>query len=494
MNTEDTRGRTPNKGNAALWGCSSAMNSMKRFNHLPTTINGALTQEQLIAYQTMFRIQEITSKLRMNEFQIPERKNRSPSPPPAYDARGRRTNTREQRYKRKLEEERHRLVEIALKLIPHFVAPEDYKRPTKFQDKYYIPVSQYPDINFVGLLLGPRGNTLKKLQEDSQCKIAIRGRGSVKEGKNANDLPQGAMNFSDPLHCLIIADTEEKVQKGLKVCENIVVKAVTSPEGQNDLKRGQLRELAELNGTLREDNRPCQNCGLEGHKKYDCPSKETYASRIICNRCGQSGHVTRDCNADMSTQNNGYQGKPKRYNMDEYNYEQRDWKRRHIYNNNGYNSNSYENESQEVITSYRSRNTRSAIPTGYDTSNRQYSTHANMSSSDPLIGMPQHNAVELTNHQYNSYGNSNNNAEINSAAAVSDSKDQHDAQSQPSRELTPGIPSGISDSYSLAAPPGLTGPPGLGTPPGLDAPPGLDDTNGQNTLQLPPGLSGPPGL
>jgi splicing factor 1 len=42
------------------------------------------------------------------------------------------------------------------------------KRPpaNKIVDKVFIPQEEYPDINFVGLLIGPRGNTLKKLEQD----------------------------------------------------------------------------------------------------------------------------------------------------------------------------------------------------------------------------------------------------------------------------------------------------------------------------------------
>ena len=247
------RGRTDNQYDA-LWGAKARENAVFEQIGLPAVINGFLAPEHETAYQVMFRIAEITAKLRSNDLTPPSGRARSPSPPPVYDARGRRTNTKEQRYKRKLEEERHRLVEIALKMIPNFVTPDDYRRPTRFQDKYYIPTEDYPDINFVGLLLGPRGNTLKKLQQESGCKISIRGRGSVRSGKAAADLPKGAMNMNEPLHCIIIADVEDKIPLGIKACESIVVKAITSPEGQNDLKRGQLRELAVLNGTLREDN------------------------------------------------------------------------------------------------------------------------------------------------------------------------------------------------------------------------------------------------
>ena len=73
---------------------------------------------------------------------------RSPSPPPQYDNLGRRVNTREYRYKKRLEEERHKLVEKAMKTIPGYHPPSDYRRPTKTQEKVYVPVNDYPEINF----------------------------------------------------------------------------------------------------------------------------------------------------------------------------------------------------------------------------------------------------------------------------------------------------------------------------------------------------------
>ena len=38
----------------------------------------------------------------------------------------------------------------------------DFRAPqVKVSDKVMIPQDNHPDINFVGLLIGPRGNTLK---------------------------------------------------------------------------------------------------------------------------------------------------------------------------------------------------------------------------------------------------------------------------------------------------------------------------------------------
>ena len=36
----------------------------------------------------------------------------------------------------------------------------------RVHDKVMIPQEEHPDINFVGLLIGPRGNTLKNLEKD----------------------------------------------------------------------------------------------------------------------------------------------------------------------------------------------------------------------------------------------------------------------------------------------------------------------------------------
>lgn len=153
------------------------------------------------------------------------------------------------------------------------------------------------------------------MEAESGAKIAIRGKGSVKEGKGRSDAAHSS-NQEEDLHCLIMADTEEKVNKAKKLIHNIietvstlplmcnvyrgraltVCQAASIPEGQNELKRNQLRELAALNGTLRDDeNQACQNCGQIGHRKYDCPEKQNYTANIICRVCGNAGHMARDC-------------------------------------------------------------------------------------------------------------------------------------------------------------------------------------------------------
>ena len=52
---------------------------------------------------------------------------RSPSPEPIYNTEGKRLNTREFRVRKKLEEERHVLIQEALSLNEDYKPPADYK-------------------------------------------------------------------------------------------------------------------------------------------------------------------------------------------------------------------------------------------------------------------------------------------------------------------------------------------------------------------------------
>ncbi|XP_041032686.1 protein quaking isoform X6 [Carcharodon carcharias] len=80
----------------------------------------------------------------------------------------------------------------------------------QLQEKLYVPVKEYPDFNFVGRILGPRGLTAKQLEAETGCKIMVRGKGSMRDKKKA--------------------------------------------EGEDNLKKMQLMELAILNGTYRDAN------------------------------------------------------------------------------------------------------------------------------------------------------------------------------------------------------------------------------------------------
>jgi splicing factor 1 len=82
----------------------------------------------IFSFKAQLRIEEITRCLRTGELGIPANPEcRSPSPEPEYDTMGKRLNTREARVRKKLEEERHKLVLEMIKLNADYKPPADYK-------------------------------------------------------------------------------------------------------------------------------------------------------------------------------------------------------------------------------------------------------------------------------------------------------------------------------------------------------------------------------
>ena len=84
-----------------------------------------------------------------------------------------------------------------------------FYRPAKKYRKIYIPQKEFPSYNFIGLIIGPRGNTQKRMQKETNTKIAIRGKGSVKEGATRD--PKYDYGENEELHVLITGDTQDDV-------------------------------------------------------------------------------------------------------------------------------------------------------------------------------------------------------------------------------------------------------------------------------------------
>lgn len=105
--------------------------------------------------------------------------------------------------------------------------------------KIYIPVKDHPGVNFLGLLIGPRGSTQKQMQEVSGAKILIRGRGAQKDG-----VAPTHPDDEDELH-VSIEGTDEAIEKATQEVQQILF----NPEQAMQLKNSQLQSLAEINGT-----------------------------------------------------------------------------------------------------------------------------------------------------------------------------------------------------------------------------------------------------
>jgi len=244
------------------------------------------------------KIEDASRRLRTGDLGIPlNPEDRSPSPEPIYSSDGKRLNTRDYRKRKELEESRHGSIQRMLAINPEYKPPPDYKPPMiKVNDKVMIPQEEHPEINFVGLLIGPRGNTLKSMESETGAKIIIRGKGSVKEGKVGRKDGQPLPGEDEPLHAYVTSTNPEAVKKAVDKIRNIIKEAVDVPEGQNDLRRHQLRELALLNGTLREGDGPrCSNCGGSDHKSWQCQDKPNVTNNVVCTTCGGVGHISKDC-------------------------------------------------------------------------------------------------------------------------------------------------------------------------------------------------------
>ena len=99
----------------------------------------------------------------------------------------------------------------------------------------------------------------------------------------------------DELHVLITGDSQRDVDAAAELVQQLLRPVEDS---SNEHKRAQLRELAAINGTLKEAE-PCYLCGKTGHMQYDCPDKElgfrAPKELVTCKICGDGGHPTIDC-------------------------------------------------------------------------------------------------------------------------------------------------------------------------------------------------------
>jgi len=82
-------------------------------------------------------------------------------------------------------------------------------KPIKVTVRTSVPTRDHPKFNFVGKLLGPKGNSLKRLQEETLTKMAILGRGSMrdknKEEEYRHSLEPRYKHLNDELHVEITA-------------------------------------------------------------------------------------------------------------------------------------------------------------------------------------------------------------------------------------------------------------------------------------------------
>ncbi|XP_058799003.1 KH domain-containing RNA-binding protein QKI-like [Phymastichus coffea] len=129
-------------------------------------------------------------------------------------------------------------------------------KPIKVAVRVQVPVRDHPKFNFVGKLLGPKGNSLKRLQEDTMCKMAVLGRGSMKDRQKEEELRvSGDPKFShlmEDLHVEISAyatpaEAHARIAYALAEVRRFLV-----PDYNDDIRQEQMWEMQILNTQSRE--------------------------------------------------------------------------------------------------------------------------------------------------------------------------------------------------------------------------------------------------
>ncbi|XP_063707508.1 protein held out wings isoform X3 [Culicoides brevitarsis] len=157
--------------------------------------------------------------------------------------------------------------------------PEPDGQPLTMNEKVYVPVKEHPDFNFVGRILGPRGMTAKQLEQETGCKIMVRGKGSMRD-KKKEDANRGKPNWehlADDLHVLItVEDTENRAKVKLqRAVEEVQKLLVPQAEGEDELKKRQLMELAIINGTYRDSSTKAATAAEEEWRRAAAAVAET---------------------------------------------------------------------------------------------------------------------------------------------------------------------------------------------------------------------------
>lgn len=126
------------------------------------------------------------------------------------------------------------------------------EKPIKVVSKVLVPVKEHPRFNFVGKLLGPKGNSLKRLQEETMTKMAILGRGSMrdkaKEEELRNALDPKYSHLNDDLHVEIQAlapPAEAYARIAFALAE---IRKYLVPDVNDEIRQEQLREIQQFGG------------------------------------------------------------------------------------------------------------------------------------------------------------------------------------------------------------------------------------------------------
>ncbi|XP_065368504.1 KH domain-containing, RNA-binding, signal transduction-associated protein 2 isoform X1 [Calliphora vicina] len=121
------------------------------------------------------------------------------------------------------------------------------EKPLRVSQKVLVPIREHPKFNFVGKLLGPKGNSLRRLQEETMCKMTVLGRNSMRDRVKEEEL----RNSKDPKYSHLNSDLHVEISTVAPPAEAYArvayamaeLRKYLIPDSNDVIRQEQLREL-----------------------------------------------------------------------------------------------------------------------------------------------------------------------------------------------------------------------------------------------------------
>ncbi|KAH8290785.1 hypothetical protein KR054_005964 [Drosophila jambulina] len=130
------------------------------------------------------------------------------------------------------------------------------EKPLRISQRVLVPIREHPKFNFVGKLLGPKGNSLRRLQEETLCKMTVLGRNSMRDRVKEEEL----RSSKDPKYAHLNSDLHVEISTIAPPAEAYAriayamaeLRKYLIPDSNDIIRQEQLREL--MDSTSLNDN------------------------------------------------------------------------------------------------------------------------------------------------------------------------------------------------------------------------------------------------
>ncbi|KAK6925734.1 K Homology domain, type 1, partial [Dillenia turbinata] len=183
------------------------------------TQDASVRRGRALAYQA--RVDQITQQLKSGTLEIDDHKGF----PLTTQSSGQETSSqlKNNMSLELLQLERREAIGEILKLNPYYKAPPDYK-PLLKEAKVPVPLKEYPGYNFIGLIFGPGGDTLRRVEKETGAKIHVYGIKADEREKVEISISDGfeMQDKLEEIYIHVLADTYGKADAAVALMELLV--------------------------------------------------------------------------------------------------------------------------------------------------------------------------------------------------------------------------------------------------------------------------------